>query len=391
MKILFFNPYITCPTGGGVERVISEMYRFLTGSGHLIFTAYYRNTENVCDPIPDQMRLPEETGDSDANRHALTRLIEKENFDLAINFGAMYGTGSRAFVEAAAQTGLRVISVYHNTLDWVLWDHPRVRPLMMRKLLRTPLRMLLGLAQKLPGRHNAHYTSRHSEACVLLGECYFSQFRRLIDRKTKRLRAIHNPLSLDPGADSFERLKDRKENVVLFVGRLTAQKNIHALLRAWKEACREGWRLEIVGDGPEKESLMSLAENLGISDSVSFEGHRNNPEDYYRRARIFAMTSIFEGYPMTLIECQAFGCVPVITDSYPAASEIVDDGRNGRLSGPEKFSGTLRELLADGNAIDRMAREAMGESRKYSVPEIAAKWNGLIHEICSSDDNRRQE
>ena len=146
MKILFFNPYITCPTGGGVERVISEMYRFLTGSGHLIFTAYYRNTENVCDPIPDQMRLPEESGDSDANRHALTRLIEKENFDLAINFGAMYGTGSRAFVEAAAQTGLRVISVYHNTLDWVLWDHPRVRPLMMRKLLRTPLRMLFGLS-----------------------------------------------------------------------------------------------------------------------------------------------------------------------------------------------------------------------------------------------------
>ncbi len=94
---------------------------------------------------------------------------------------------------------------------------------------------------------------------------------------------------------------------------------------------------------------------------------------------------------MTLIECQAFGCVPVITDSYPAASEIVDDGRNGRLSGPEKFSGTLRELLADGNAIDRMAREAMGESRKYSVPEIAARWNGLINEICSSDDNRRQE
>lgn len=382
MNLLFFNPYITYPTGGGVERVISEMHRFLTDSGHRIVTAYYRDTDNVCNPIPDQVRLPEDSGDSDANRRELRKLIEQEKFDLAINFGAMYGTGSWAFVEAAAETGLKVISVYHNTLDWVLWDHPKVRPLMMRKYLRVPLRMLLGMVQKLPGRHNAHFTSRHSEACVLLGECYFSQFRRLIDRNTKRLRAIHNPLSLDAGTSGFEQLSREKENVVLFVGRLTAQKNLQDLLHAWKEAGKEGWRLEIVGDGPEKGNLMSLAAKLGISDSVSFEGHRINPEDYYRRARVFAMTSIFEGYPMTLIECQAFGCVPVITDSYPAASEIVDTGRNGLLSKPEKFATTLKDLLADDEGLDRMAHEAMREARKYSVPEIAAQWNGLIEEIC---------
>lgn len=382
MKLLFFNPYITYPTGGGVERVISEMYRFLTDSGHGIVTVYYRDVDNACNPIPDQIRLSEDRGDSDANRMELMELIEKEKFDLAINFGAMYGTGSRAFVEAAAETGLKVISVYHNTLDWVLWDHPKIRPLMMRRYLRAPLRILLGMVQKLPVRHNAHFTSRHSEACVLLGECYFSQFRCLIDRNTKRLRAIHNPLSLNADAGSYEQLRHKKENLVLFVGRLTAQKNLPDLLRAWKEARKDGWRLEIVGDGPEKGSLMSLTEELCISGSVSFEGHRNNPEDYYRRARVFAMTSIFEGYPMTLIECQAFGCVPVITDSYPAASEIVDNGRNGLLSKPENFATALKDLLADDESMDRMAHEAMGESRKYSVPEIAAQWNGLIEEIC---------
>ena len=388
MKLLFFNPYITYPTGGGVERVISEMYRFLTASGHGIVTAYYRDTDNVCDPIPGQIRLPEESGDSDANRRELMELIEKEKFDLAINFGAMYGTGSRAFVEAAAETGLKVISVYHNTLDWVLWDHPKIRPLMMRRYLRAPLRMLLGMVQKLPGLHNARFTSRHSEACVLLGECYFSQFRHLIDSNTKRLRAIHNPFSLNAVTGSFEQLRPGKENVVLFVGRLAAQKNLPDLLRAWKEARKDGWRLEIVGDGSEKKSIVPLAEELGISDSVSFEGHRNNPEDYYRRARVFAMTSIFEGYPMTLIECQAFGCVPVITDSYPAASEIVDNGRNGLLSKPENFATALKDLLTDDERLDRMAHEAMREARKYSVPEIAARWNGLIEEICGVSENR---
>ena len=123
------------------------------------------------------MRLPEETGDSDANRHALTRLIERE-FRPRHQLRGNVRHRLPRLCRGGGATGLRVISVYHNTLDWVLWDHPKVRPLMMRKLLRTPLRMLLGLAQKLPGRHNAHYTSRHSEACVLLGECYFSQFRR---------------------------------------------------------------------------------------------------------------------------------------------------------------------------------------------------------------------
>lgn len=54
------------------------------------------------------------------------------------------------------------------------------------------------------------------------------------------------------------------------------------------------------------------------------------------------MTSIYEGFPMTLLECQSFGVVPLLYNSFSAAVDIIDDGINGYLISPYKKKNTLK-------------------------------------------------
>lgn len=143
-----------------------------------------------------------------------------------------------------------------------------------------------------------------------------------------------------------------------------------------------------MGDGSQAEYLRQLADELGISDSVSFEGH-GNPTSYYEEATLFCMTSVYEGFPMTLIECQAFGCVPIITDSYTAASEIVEDGVNGYLvkgRNPESYAEALRNAVANPDKLAGLAGCCIRNSAKFESNRIVMEWKKLLDRRLMIDE-----
>ena len=74
-----------------------------------------------------------------------------------------------------------------------------------------------------------------------------------------------------------------------------------------------GWRLTLVGDGPERQALESLATDAGLRDCVRFEGFRSDPLVFMRRASIFALPSRFEGMPNALLEAMAAGLPSVVS------------------------------------------------------------------------------
>jgi 1,2-diacylglycerol 3-alpha-glucosyltransferase len=122
--------------------------------------------------------------------------------------------------------------------------------------------------------------------------------------------------------------------VVGYVGRLAAEKNLDFLLGALAAAlehCPNGQVL-IVGDGPVREQLQTLAVELGIADRVRFTGALAGQElaDAYRSLDVFAFSSHSETQGMVLAEAMAAG-VPVVALDAAGAREIVRDGVNGRL------------------------------------------------------------
>lgn len=120
--------------------------------------------------------------------------------------------------------------------------------------------------------------------------------------------------------------------VILGAGRLTRQKDFATLIRAFAIVRRHTrCRLVILGDGGLRCDLNRLAQSLGVADALDMPGFTPNPFPYMRRAKLFALTSAWEGSPTVLVEALALG-TPVVSTACPSGpDEILAAGRYGRL------------------------------------------------------------
>ena len=120
--------------------------------------------------------------------------------------------------------------------------------------------------------------------------------------------------------------------VVLSVGRLERAKDFATLIRAFAkvQAQREA-RLLILGEGSMRPQLEMLVRQLGLSECVALPGFDPNPFRYMARAKVFAMSSIYEGFPNVLVQALACGCPVVSTDCPSGPSEILNGGAYGYL------------------------------------------------------------
>lgn len=121
--------------------------------------------------------------------------------------------------------------------------------------------------------------------------------------------------------------------VVIGAGTLTQRKGFVDLIRAVRHLADRGRdvRLVILGEGPMRQELAALVQDLGIQDRVWLAGRVENPFKYYAKAHVFVLSSYAEGLGMVLVEAMMAGCVPVATTCRTGPREILRDGRYGYL------------------------------------------------------------
>jgi glycosyltransferase involved in cell wall biosynthesis len=120
--------------------------------------------------------------------------------------------------------------------------------------------------------------------------------------------------------------------VVGMVGRLEEQKGHRYLLAALPALARQISDLTVlmVGEGREGEALKGLAENLGVAPLVRFLGTRRDLPRLFQAMDVFVQPSLWEGLPLTLL--MAMGArLPVVGTRVSGITEVIEDGRNGRL------------------------------------------------------------
>lgn len=266
------------PIYGGGETVTICLANEMAKRGHAVTVFYFKDSETnelpYIDPSIKAVRIPdvrcdEYTYDSDDGIKITIalKLYQQNSFDFIINqwWPVVFLSPLRSFFKA------KIISVHHTAL----------------------------------------YTRS-----VIEGFCLKSILKRVF---FLLYRVFDNFISMD------EICKKRKE--VLFVGRLLeSNKKISKLLTIWKHIQLDKefneWHLYIVGDGKDKSFYLDFTRNNNIP-NVHFEGRRY-PIPYYKRASIFAMTSAFEGFPMSIIEAQQNGVVPIVMDSFLSVHDIID-------------------------------------------------------------------
>ncbi|NCA70775.1 MAG: glycosyltransferase [Sphingobacteriia bacterium] len=127
-------------------------------------------------------------------------------------------------------------------------------------------------------------------------------------------------------------LADGAPPVILGAGRLTHQKDFPTLIRAFAAIDpARGLRLMILGEGPQRGALESLVRELGLSERIALPGFSPNPFAAMARARLFVLSSAWEGLPGVLIQAMACGTPVVSTDCPSGPREILSDGRYGPL------------------------------------------------------------
>ena len=119
---------------------------------------------------------------------------------------------------------------------------------------------------------------------------------------------------------------------------------------------------------------------------VTMEGFKN-PLPYYQKASIFLMTSAYEGFPMSLIESQQNGVVPIAMDSYSSLHDIIDNGDNGIIVADNDIDGftkELKRLMQDRGLRKDMAMHGFCSCDRYKIDIIVNKWESIFKKLLSN-------
>lgn len=177
------------------------------------------------------------------------------------------------------------------------------------------------------------------------------------------------------------------EPLVGFIGRLTRQKGIDILLRAFEQVERKhpAARLLIAGDGPDRPMLEAQAQSLGLRHAV-FLGWRNDSADIMADVDLLAVPSRWEGFGLVTLEAMALA-KPVVASHVSALPEIIVPGETGLLVRPGDPGGladSIDSLLADPQRAAVMGRAGRDRARReFTVERMAHRTADVYRNLVS--------
>jgi glycosyltransferase involved in cell wall biosynthesis len=166
------------------------------------------------------------------------------------------------------------------------------------------------------------------------------------------------------------------------VARLLPAKDVATMIRAARLIANSypEFHLDIVGEGPTRQSLQTLQRVLGLERYVTFHGAQDDVRPYLQRATAFVQSSLSEGVSLTLLEAMAAG-LPVVATDVGGTAEVVQKGTTGVLVEPENvdaLAAAVIRLLTDRAQLVSMSRAARERAERcFDVRQMAAAYEAL--------------
>lgn len=388
MHILFYFENQINPQKGGTERVADNIAQELKKRGHKISYLSRRKVDGAynvsCYFLPDQK------GNTPLNYSYVKELIAKLSIDIIINEGGntedIYLFSKEYFPNITIITHLHFTPLlqykyfYRSLYLPISLNHPFNTAINILKWIKAPLNKY-NLLKYIKQRYK--YMYNNSDKVILLAPSYITEFCKLakVSYPNTKCISIFNPNTF-PNTYSTN---NKKENIVLFVGRLTYEhKRLDYLLRIWIKVSKriKDWDLYIVGDGPDKERLIKFSKQSNMT-NIHFEGFKDIAP-YYKRAKILCLTSITEGSPMVIIEAMQNGVVPIVYNTFSASKYLIESETNGYIIPPfntTQYANTMIKIMTNKNLYNKMSTACIKSSDKYKIETIVDSWEDLFQSI----------
>jgi 1,2-diacylglycerol 3-alpha-glucosyltransferase len=374
----FTNTYF--PFVGGVSRSIALYSDYLRQRGHQvrIYAPQYENAEEDSD---DVRRIVSLTDFHDSGFSLPSPVSSKPRWDMQndlfdlVHVHHPFILGEMG-MRVARQENLPIVFTYHTQYE----QYTHYAPMNEETAARTII--------------------RHATAFCNLCDLVIAPTEGIRSLLRKRgvegwIEVLPSGVELSPYDEATpdlarERLGIAKEDTLLLhVGRLAKEKNLHFLVGAVLKAMSKLDKAQFViaGQGEEEEALRVLAGESGISqDRIHFVGMMAGKElvDLYVAADLFVFSSCSETQGMVLVEAMA-GATPVIALDADAIRDLVVDGSNGRLlpgaCSEEDFAAAIVDAANAPDALRAWAKQARDTAAAFDMPLLASRLESLYKEL----------
>lgn len=223
-------------------------------------------------------------------------------------------------------------------------------------------------------------SARNLDALVLVSDSLRKFYKKqLADTKCK---CFYIPNMLDSVPDQLSKLNEKR---LISVGRLSREKGYEDLLDVFKLIHQEepSWRLDIIGDGAQKNLLGDRIFNEGLKECVTLHGFQDKTfiNNLLSQSSIYLMTSVTESFGIVLIEAMSYGLPCVAFDSAEGATELIQDGVNGYLisyRNKKEYAKKVVELIRNKKLRTKLGSAGRKTSLNYTGDKVKRDWIKLL-------------
>ena len=178
---------------------------------------------------------------------------------------------------------------------------------------------------------------------------------------------------------------DLKSPNLVSVGRLSKEKGFTDLIDVFAlvHMMYPDWKLNLIGDGEEKDKIVSKIRKYGLDDSVIMHGFLDKDQvgKVLSNSSIYLMTSFTESFGIVLLEAFSYGVPCVAFDSAEGANEIISNNWDGYLikdRNIDEMAKRVSHLIGNYSRRFIMGQNAIKKANKYSLEEVREKWIKII-------------
>lgn len=173
--------------------------------------------------------------------------------------------------------------------------------------------------------------------------------------------------------------------LLIACGSLSEQKGYPILFEALTQVRRDfDAHLWILGEGPLRDELQQLAEDLNVRSAIKFLGFRDNPYKFMAAGDVFVLSSLWEGFGNVVVEAMACGTAVVATDCPHGPGEIIEDERSGLLvppADPDALADAVCRVLSTPQLRQALESNAQNRARDFHADVVAQQYETFFRQL----------